>query len=158
MTRLQVTVAGLLMAAALPAPVGAEIYRWADDSGRVHYGDRRAAPAALAEARPDLADDAEPNSRPAIEPPSAVRDRVRARLAALEQAQSGIVDARKALERALEQRERGIEPLPGERLGMAGGGSRLAPAYFERQAMLEEAVRRARAQLDAAQAAKNALR
>ena len=36
------------------------------------------------------------------------------------------------------RRERGIEPLPGERLGIAGGGSRLAPAYFERQARLED--------------------
>jgi hypothetical protein len=41
---------------------------------------------------------------------------------------------------------------------MAGGGSRLAPAYFERQARLEAELRRARAQLDAAHAAKNELR
>jgi hypothetical protein len=41
---------------------------------------------------------------------------------------------------------------------MAGGGSRLAPAYFERQARLEEEVRLARAQLEAAHAAKNELR
>lgn len=155
MTRLRTTVAGLLLAAALPAP--AEIYRWTDAAGRVHYGDRRAAPATLGEFRPDLADAAEPASPPAMESPSAVRERVRARLAALEQAQAGIVEARKALERALAQRERGVEPLPGERLGMAGGGSRLAPAYFERQARLEEEVRRARAQLDAAHAARNEL-
>lgn len=158
MTTFRVQLAGLLLVVALPAPVGAEIYRWTDADGRVHYGDRRAAPAALGEARPDLAHAAEPDSPPAIESPSAVRERVRARLAALEQAHSDIVKAQTALRQALEQRERGLEPLPGERLGMAGAGSRLAPAYFERQARLEEEVRRARAQLDAAHAARNELR
>lgn len=159
MTRLRIAVAGSLLAVALPAPLAAEIFRWTGADGRVHYGDRLAAPAAQGERRPDLAVDAVPSSSPpAMEPADAVRDRVRARLAALERAQSDVVEARKALERALEQRERGSEPLPGERLGIAGGGSRLAPAYFERQAKLEEEVRRASAQLDAAHAAKNALR
>jgi Domain of unknown function (DUF4124) len=159
MTIVRIGAAGLLLANALIAPATAEIYRWTDASGRVHYGDRRAAPAAQGDHRPDLADDAEPSSSPpAMEPADAVRDRVRSRLAALERTQSGIVEAERALARAMEQRQRGVEPLPGERLGMAGGSSRLAPAYFERQAKLEEDVRRARAQLDAAHAAKNALR
>jgi len=156
---IRITVAGLLLAIALPAPVAAEIYRWTDANGRVHYGDRRAAPAGQLEHRPDLADDFDPASPlPATKPADSVRERVRARLAVLERAQSGIVEAERALARAIEQRQRGVEPLPGERLGMAGGGSRLAPAYFERQAKLEEDVRRAQAQLDAALAAKNALR
>lgn len=98
------------------------------------------------------------SSPAAMESPDAVRERVRARLAALERAQADIVEANRALALAVEQRERGAEPLPGERLGTAGGGSRLAPAYFERQAQLEEGVRRARARLDAAYAAKNELR
>lgn len=158
MTKLRIKASGLLAAIVLAPPASAEIYRWTDADGRVHYGDRRAAPAAQGEARPDLAHAAEPASPPAIESPSAVRERVRARLAALEQAHSDIVKAQNALRQALEQRERGLEPLPGERLGMAGAGSRLAPAYFERQARLEEEVRRARAQLDAAHAARNELR
>lgn len=100
-----------------------------------------------------------PASSPAaMDSPDAVRERVRARLAALERAQADIVEANRMLALALEQRERGAEPLPGERLGTAGGGSRLAPAYFERQAQLEEGVRRAHARLDAAHAAKNELR
>jgi hypothetical protein len=159
MTMFRITVFGLLLAVALPAQAAAEIYRWTDADGRVHYGDRRAAPAAQSEHRLDLADDAGPPSPPpGMEPTDTVRERVRARLDALERAQSGIVEAGSALALAIERRQRGVEPLPGERLGMAGGASRLAPAYFERQAKLEKGVRRARAQLDAAHAAKNALR
>jgi hypothetical protein len=49
-----------------------------------------------------------------------------------------------ALEEAEVQREQGREPLPGERLGTAAGTSRLTEQYFERQAMLEQVVERAR--------------
>lgn len=158
MTILRSQFAGLLLAVALPIQA-AEIFRWMDADGRIHYGDRRAAPVSQGEQRLDFPGDAgSPPPSAAMEPADAVHERVRARLAALERAQLDIVEAGRALARALEQKERGIEPLPGERLGMAGGGSRLAPAYFERQARLEENLRRARAQLDAAYATKNALR
>lgn len=42
------------------------------------------------------------------------------------------------------RREQGREPLPGERLGTVSGTSRLTGKYFERQAMLEQALERAR--------------
>jgi len=159
MTMLPTAASALLVAMALAAPASAEIYRWTGADGRVHYGERHAASAAQVEYRPDLASAAEASSSPpAGEPADAVSVRGRARLAALERAQESIVEAGRALERALERQQRGIEPLPGERLGIAGGGSRLAPAYFDRQARLEKDVRLARAQLDAAYAAKNELR
>ena len=41
-------------------------------------------------------------------------------------------------------REQGREPLPGERLGTGKGKSRLTEKYFERQAMLEQDLERAR--------------
>ncbi len=41
----------------------------------------------------------------------------------------------------------GRAPLQGERVGNAGGGSRLRPEYFARQKALEHAVERARANL-----------
>lgn len=88
----------------------------------------------------------------------AVRDRFRERLSALEAAQAEIRAATEAVRVAEERRERGIEPLPGERLGMQGGGSRLAPQYFERQAGLEQEVSAARARLDRAHARRNELR
>ena len=53
-------------------------------------------------------------------------------------------DARLALQKAEAARDAGKEPLPGERLGTAGGGSRLTEAYFERQKSLELGVDAAR--------------
>jgi hypothetical protein len=41
----------------------------------------------------------------------------------------------------------GREPQPGERIGIAGGGSRLTDGYFERQKRLEQAVEEAKAEL-----------
>ena len=149
----------LPLALTLSAPAVADVYRWVDLEGRVHYGDRRAAETAPAERRPDLSVDGYAiQSSVSAETTGAVRDRMRERLAALERTQTEIVEAARALKLAKERRELGIEPLHGERLGIAGGNSRLAPAYFERQARLAEDERLAREQLQAAHAAKNALR
>jgi Domain of unknown function (DUF4124) len=57
-------------------------------------------------------------------------------------------DAAAALARAKEQLEKGKEPLPGERLGTAGGGSRLTDAYWARQRANEQAVKNAEARLN----------
>lgn len=145
----------------LAGPAAADLYRWVDGDGRVFYGDRPPAGAAQVESRSDLRDE-----RPAVEAapvpreaaPEVVRERVRERLAALDEAHTGLAQAQRDLERARRALEAGAEPLPGERLGMKGGGSRLGPAYFERQQRLEDDVRRAQARLEAAAAAKNALR
>jgi hypothetical protein len=53
-------------------------------------------------------------------------------------------DAQKALQDAEAAREAGKEPLPGERQGLKGGGSRLNDAYQERQKSLDDAVEAAR--------------
>ena len=58
--------------------------------------------------------------------------------------QEGAGDARKRLQDAEAAREKGKEPLEGERQGIAGGGSRLNEAYFARQKSLEDAVEAAR--------------
>jgi len=52
----------------------------------------------------------------------------------------------------------GREPRAGERLGKQGGGSRLTQAYFDRIHRLERAVEQARARLDHAYQARNALK
>ncbi len=49
-----------------------------------------------------------------------------------------------ALEDAEARREQGREPLPGERLGTVARKSRLTEKYFERQAMLDQELERAR--------------
>ena len=57
-------------------------------------------------------------------------------------------DARQQLKQAEAAREAGKEPLPGERIGTAGGASRLTEAYHARQKKLEDAVDAARKRLD----------
>jgi hypothetical protein len=76
----------------------------------------------------------------------------------LDEAYRAYVQAHEALRAAEERRDHGIEPLPGERLGIAGGGSRLAPEYFERQKSLEREVALAQWQLDQTLRRWNALR
>ena len=57
-------------------------------------------------------------------------------------------DARRQLKQAEAARESGKEPLPGERIGTAGGGSRLTDAYQQRQKTLDDAVETAKKRLD----------
>ena len=56
-------------------------------------------------------------------------------------------DAAAALARAKENLEKGKEPLPGERIGTAGGKSRLTDKYWARQRANEQAVKNAEARL-----------
>jgi hypothetical protein len=55
-------------------------------------------------------------------------------------------------------REAGIEPLPGERLGIVGRGTRLSEAYWRRQQILEEHVEAARQSLKTARQGYNEVR
>jgi hypothetical protein len=66
--------------------------------------------------------------------------------------------AERALQVARRRLELGREPLPGERLGLAGGGSRLSPEYEARIAGLEKEVADAEARLQRAHQARNAAR
>ena len=53
-------------------------------------------------------------------------------------------ELRKQVQQAEAARAAGKEPLPNERQGTVGGGSRLTEAYFTRQKSLEDAVAAAR--------------
>lgn len=66
-------------------------------------------------------------------------------------AQRELGDARQKLQQAEAAREAGKEPLPGERLGTAGGASRLTDEYFARQKSLDEAVESARRRVEQTQ-------
>ena len=66
---------------------------------------------------------------------------------------SELEEAQRQLKQAELAREAGKEPLPGERIGTAGGTSRLTDAYFLRQKSLEDAVSAARKRLEQMQAA-----
>jgi len=61
-----------------------------------------------------------------------------------------VAEAQARLSRVRERKEAGREPLPGERLGNAGGGSRLTPGYFARQDVLETQLKEAEAALSEA--------
>jgi hypothetical protein len=67
-------------------------------------------------------------------------------------------DRTRSLEASLrkleEMRDASKEPLPGERIGTAGGASRLTDEYWERQKKLDAAVERAQQELDKARAGK----
>jgi len=65
----------------------------------------------------------------------------------VKQAAQALKDAEAAL-------EAGKEQLENERIGTAGGASRLTDSYFGRQRTLEEAVERARRELDEARSSK----
>ena len=69
---------------------------------------------------------------------------------ALDRAYDELLAALTALQTAEAARESGVEPLPGERLGIVGGGSRLSDEYWERQKRLQTDVEGARKRLDAA--------
>jgi hypothetical protein len=64
-----------------------------------------------------------------------------------------IVDAQNALQQAEQNLQAGLEPLPGERLGLVNGHTRLSPAYWARVRGLRLAVEEAHDRLDRATAA-----
>ena len=71
-----------------------------------------------------------------------------------ERGQNKVQEAAKALKEAEDARDTGKEPYENERIGTAGGNSRLTDAYFERQRRLEAAAENARRKLDEARAGK----
>ena len=145
---------GWLLAAALaaqPAP-GQVLYKSTMPDGKVIFGDKPAPGAAKVESlKPDT-------SKQGIEPPSA---RAKDTLQKLESERKGqesqadrIAAAQKALAAAETARAAGQEPLEGERIGTAGGASRLTDAYWQRQRTLDETVAKAKRDLENAQAGK----
>jgi hypothetical protein len=66
--------------------------------------------------------------------------------------QARIQAAEAALEEARSALANGKEPLPDERIGVAGGGTRLNEAYYQRQKANERAVVNAQKRLDDARA------
>ena len=73
--------------------------------------------------------------------------------AAVVRGERALEAARRELQQAEAAREAGKEPLPNERIGIVGGGSRLTESYHARQKALEDAVDAARRRLSEAQRA-----
>jgi len=122
------------------------IYKSTMPDGRVIYG---AEPAPGAKRVETLKPPAEntgvrpvgPKDEAAAQQGDLQREQQAARQNEIQQAEEALRDAEAAL-------TAGKEPLPGERLGTAGGASRLSDEYWERQKGLEAAVAQARKRLD----------
>jgi hypothetical protein len=102
----------------------------------------------------------EPTSPPTTQPTPArpVDQPGQERLAGFNAAVEEVRAAERGLAAAQAELAAGEEPLPGERTGLARGGSRLNEAYWERREQLKKAVGEAQARLDRAVAERNALR
>ncbi len=149
----------IVVLAALAGVAVAQTYRYVYPDGRVIYSDKPVPGARLegevAPPPPSGAAPAAPREgapKPPGDDPAAARLRVRA------EADAEVRQAEQALAEARARLESGKEPLPGERTGTAGGGSRLNEAYDARQGENEKAVADAQARLDRAVAERNATR
>lgn len=75
-----------------------------------------------------------------------------------DEANSDVIRAEMLVEDAKRRQKEGVEPLPGERTGNSGGGSRLNDAYHARQRRLATDLSQAEAALNRAIAARDALK
>ena len=87
-----------------------------------------------------------------------VNAQLRSREAQWRRVDREIVSAQKVLVAAERALRKGRTPLPGEWRGNVGGGSRLTEAYFQRLRQLDTRVEQAKARLDRAYSARNALK
>ena len=135
----------LLIALALAATVaqGQAVYRSVMPDGSIVYGDKPAPGAKEAKevslpppniAKPPPAKPSAPATTPRQPASESPDDQVR--------------NAERDLQKAKAALEAGREPQPGERIGTAGGASRLTDAYFERIKSLENAIAGAQKKLD----------
>ena len=141
------TVALICFCALLQQPAAAQtLYKSTMPDGRVVYGDKPAPGAAkVDESRPDT-------SKKGIGGTTVREQELQKEMEKARQQREGKQDkvqqAEQKLRDAEAARAAGKEPLEGERIGIAGGGSRLSDAYVDRQRRLEDAVANARRELD----------
>ena len=128
-------------------PAGAKVIEERESAAPPPRAPAKAASPATPRARPAPAAPAPESQRAAESPPRT-----------LDAANAEITDAERELAVARRRLEEGREPLPGERTGLAKGGSRLTPEYEARVAGLERDVAAAEERVRRAYDGKNALR
>jgi hypothetical protein len=141
----------VLIAALLLQPAAAQVlYKSTMPDGRIVYGDKPMPDAAtVEETRPDISKRGIGGTTPREK--EVLREMEKSR-AQREAGQDKVQAAEQALRNAEAARAAGKEPLENERIGTAGGTSRLNEIYYDRQRKLEEAVDKARNELEAARA------
>jgi len=133
----------LIAIALLVQPAAAQtIYKSTMPDGRVIFGDRPEAGAVKVESsKPDTSNRgvqlAPPGAAGKAEEMRATRERGEAKEDNLRQAEERVRRAEAAV-------ANGKEPLPGERIGTAGGASRLTDSYWARQKKLAQDLVEAR--------------
>jgi hypothetical protein len=75
----------------------------------------------------------------------------------LDEAEADVIKAEMLLEDAKKHQQAGVEPLPGERTGNVGGGSRLNERYEARQKVLAKEVAEAEAMLQRSRDERNSV-
>jgi uncharacterized protein DUF4124 len=139
----------LILLALLALPAAAQtLYKSTLPDGRIVYGDKPAPGAAKVEESKLDASSKGLGGTTAREA-EALKELEKSR-GKREAAGGKLQAAEEALRRAEAARDAGKEPLPGERIGTAGGASRLTDAYLQRQKSLEENVENARRSLEQA--------
>ena len=137
----------LILVALLALPAAAQtLYKSTMPDGRIVYGDKPAPGAAKVEESK-----IEPSSKglggSTARETEALKELEKSR-GKREAAGAKLQAAEEALRQAEAARAAGTEPLPGERVGTAGGASRLNDAYYARQKKLNDAVENAQRNLD----------
>lgn len=133
----------IVLAAAASAASAQPVYKSTMPDGKVVYGEKPAPGAKrVDEIKPPPPKTGMTTVTPAEK--ARVEQQAKARAAGGPTVQAQLEDARKQLQQAESSREAAKEPLPGERIGTAGGGSRLTDAYHERQKSLDLALEAAR--------------
>src|SRR5882672_3655679 len=147
-------IVALLLAAGVTGAQAQTIFKYQRPDGEIVYSD---SPVKGAK-RVGEVDPAPAPAAAQAEVPRRAPDLAERRSAALDDADARIKAAARALKEAEERQQKGIEPTPGERLGNAGGNSRLAPRYFSRQQDNAADVDAARASLEEAYRLRNEAR
>ncbi|MEE9580755.1 MAG: DUF4124 domain-containing protein [Nitrosomonadaceae bacterium] len=123
----------------VPDAMAESIYKSVMPDGRVMYG-QQPQPGArtVKKSTVDTSNTGvKPLSKTEIE---SIERRAQERSRVLDETLKSVQTAEADLRVAEIDREAGIEPLPGERLGIVGRGTRLSEAYWRRQQILEEHV------------------
>ncbi len=131
----------ITLALAATAAQGQAMFRSVMPDGSVVYGDKPA----------PGAKEAKPVTLPApniVAPAQKIAPATTPRQPATDPADDPVKSAERDLQKAKAALETGREPQPGERIGTAGGASRLTDAYLQRVKTLENSVAAAQKKLD----------
>ena len=163
-----IAAAALACALATPAAAWAQTYKSTMPDGKIVYGEKPAPGAVKSEAlqlgtKPMSSGSAggsrteEPSSSQTPAQRQMLQD-ARSREEKRQAAEAEVQTWQQNLAAAQQAARNGVEPIEGERIGTAGGASRLTDAYHERQRRLQADVVRAQGNLDNALKQLNSVR